>query len=84
MTFHDALKSVSLCFREEEEREDRLMERERESEKLAVSFLDRATHFLESKPASTGGLPARRRRVLPLCHLSALFVYRQNTVDRAH
>lgn len=52
MAFRDALKSVSLCFREEEEgRDDKHTdgERERERGKAVVSFLSRATHFLETK-----------------------------------
>lgn len=63
---------------------DCVRESEREREKVAVSFFDKATHFLESKATSTGGLPERRERLPPLCHLSTLFVYRQNAVDRPH
>lgn len=59
-------------------------ERARAREKVAVSFFDKATHFLESKATSTGGLLERRERLPSLCHLSTLFVYRQNTVDRPH
>ena len=61
-------------------------ERERERERKGGGKLSQQSDTFpgDQKPASTGGLPERWRLALPLCHLSALFVYRQNTVDRAH
>lgn len=71
-------KKCESVFQRVREQERKQIEGERECEKSLQHVFQTATHFVESKPVLTGGLAGRQ--VETLCHLLALFVYKQDSL----